>query len=84
MAGPSGLLVYALRLGPGTNIVTSLHAFIEDKGLKAPFVLSCVGSIERARLRLAHATAEKRNEVHIFSDLSKSIIIFIIDIRVGG
>ena len=61
--GGSELRCYALRLGPGENIVTSLQQFVKCHSLKAPFILNCVGSIEKAKLRLANATAENRNEV---------------------
>nr|XP_033795654.1 bifunctional protein GlmU-like [Geotrypetes seraphini] len=61
--GPSALSVYALRLGPGEEIVTSLFKFVEDKKLKAPFIITCVGSVTKATLRLAHATAQNTNEV---------------------
>ncbi|XP_019371669.1 PREDICTED: uncharacterized protein LOC109296640 [Gavialis gangeticus] len=63
MAGPSELSVYALRLGPGEEIVTSLLKFVEDKQLKAPFVMTCVGSITKATLRLANATASNTNQI---------------------
>ncbi|XP_039384320.1 bifunctional protein GlmU-like isoform X2 [Mauremys reevesii] len=62
-AGPSAFSVYALRLGPGEDIVTSLLQFVEDKKLKAPFVMTCVGSITKATLRLANATASNTNQI---------------------
>ncbi|XP_043913037.1 bifunctional protein GlmU-like isoform X1 [Protopterus annectens] len=62
-AGPSPLTVYALRLGPGEEILTSLIKFVEDKKLKAPFIITCVGSVTRATLRLANATASNTNEI---------------------
>ncbi|XP_039384321.1 bifunctional protein GlmU-like isoform X3 [Mauremys reevesii] len=63
LAGPSAFSVYALRLGPGEDIVTSLLQFVEDKKLKAPFVMTCVGSITKATLRLANATASNTNQI---------------------
>lgn len=55
---------YALRLKPGDEIVSSLQSFVESMKLKAPFVMTCVGSITKVALRLANATATKRkNEV---------------------
>ncbi|XP_044867963.1 bifunctional protein GlmU-like isoform X2 [Mauremys mutica] len=62
-AGPSAFSVYALRLGPGEDIVTSLLHFVEDKKLKAPFVMTCVGSITKATLRLANTTASNTNQI---------------------
>lgn len=63
MAGPSPLTVYALRLGPGEEILTSLIKFVEDKKLKAPFIITCVGSVTQATLRLANATVSNTNEI---------------------
>ncbi|XP_028653353.2 bifunctional protein GlmU-like [Erpetoichthys calabaricus] len=63
MAGPSALSVYALRLGPGEEILSCLVRFVEQKKLKAPFVITCVGSVTKATLRLANATALNTNEV---------------------
>ncbi|XP_072265600.1 bifunctional protein GlmU-like [Pyxicephalus adspersus] len=61
--GPSSLSVYALRLGPGEEIVTSLFKFVQEKELRAPFVITCVGSVTKATLRLANADAVNRNEI---------------------
>ncbi|XP_044147715.1 bifunctional protein GlmU-like [Bufo gargarizans] len=61
--GPSSLSVYALRLGPGEEIVTSLFKFVQEKNLRAPFVITCVGSVTKATLRLANAEAQNTNEI---------------------
>uniref|UniRef100_H2ZVT7 PPC domain-containing protein n=1 Tax=Latimeria chalumnae TaxID=7897 RepID=H2ZVT7_LATCH len=58
----SALSVCVLRLGPGEEIFTSLKKFVEDKKLKAPFIITCVGSITKATLRLANAIASNTNE----------------------
>ena len=59
----SNLVCYAIRLGPGEEILTRLLEFVTSNDLKAAFILSCVGSIQRAKLRLANATALNRDEV---------------------
>ncbi|CAH1261879.1 Hypp2475 [Branchiostoma lanceolatum] len=61
MASP--LVCFTLRLGPGEEIKSALQKFVEEKRLKAPFIMMCVGSVSSAKLRLANATAEKPNEV---------------------
>ncbi|XP_019640901.1 PREDICTED: uncharacterized protein LOC109482576 isoform X2 [Branchiostoma belcheri] len=63
MAMASPLVCFTLRLGPGEEIKSALQKFVEEKRLKAPFVMTCVGSVSSAKLRLANATAEKPNEV---------------------
>ncbi|KAB5539996.1 hypothetical protein PHYPO_G00095820 [Pangasianodon hypophthalmus] len=59
----SSLSVFALRLGPGQELLSSLQAFVEEKQLKAPFIITCVGSVTKATLRLANATADNTNQV---------------------
>ncbi|XP_078503179.1 bifunctional protein GlmU-like [Lissotriton helveticus] len=63
MDGPSALAVYALRLGPEEEIVAALLKFVKDKKLQAPFVITCVGSVTKATLRLANFTATNTNEI---------------------
>uniref|UniRef100_A0A8C5BC28 5'-3' exoribonuclease n=1 Tax=Gadus morhua TaxID=8049 RepID=A0A8C5BC28_GADMO len=60
--GGSGLRVHAVRFGPGQELLGGLQAFVEERGLHAPFVLTCVGSVTKATLRLANASAENTNE----------------------
>ncbi|XP_071400691.1 bifunctional protein GlmU-like [Centroberyx affinis] len=59
----SSLQVHALRLGPGRELLGSLQALVEERRLRAPFIITCVGSVTKATLRLANATATNTNEV---------------------
>ncbi|KAF6735779.1 Bifunctional protein GlmU [Oryzias melastigma] len=59
----SNLQVYAVRLRPGQEILGSLQAFVEERRLQAPFIMTCVGSVTKATLRLANASATNTNEV---------------------
>ena len=43
----------ALRLGPGADLKAELLALAAREGVRASWVLTCVGSLSRARLRLA-------------------------------
>ncbi|XP_023697542.1 bifunctional protein GlmU-like isoform X1 [Paramormyrops kingsleyae] len=62
-SGPSALSIHALRLGPGQEILSSLVSFVEERRMKAPFILTCVGSVTKATLRLANASIRNSNEV---------------------
>lgn len=44
---------HALRLAPGLDLKRSLDALAQSKGLQAGCVLTCVGSLAQATLRLA-------------------------------
>ncbi|XP_033979735.1 bifunctional protein GlmU-like [Trematomus bernacchii] len=59
----SSLQVFSLRLGPGQELLGALKDFVDQNRLKAPFIITCVGSVTKATLRLANATAENTNEV---------------------
>ena len=45
---------FALRLGPGTDLRQALEAYAADHALQAGVVLTCVGSLTEAQLRLAN------------------------------
>ncbi|XP_038045150.1 uncharacterized protein LOC119719695 isoform X2 [Patiria miniata] len=49
----SSLSCLALRLHPGEDIKDSLRRLVEERGIQAACILSCVGSVRRAELRLA-------------------------------
>lgn len=43
----------AIRLQPGQDLAEALQALVVAQGLRAALVLTCVGSLTQARLRLA-------------------------------
>ncbi|KAF3703202.1 hypothetical protein EXN66_Car018890 [Channa argus] len=59
----SSLQLHAVRFGPGQELLGSLQAFVEERRLRAPFIITCVGSVTKATLRLANATATNTNQV---------------------
>lgn len=61
--GGSSLQVHAVRFGPGQELLGSLQTFVEERRLRAPFIITCVGSVTKATLRLANATSTNTNEV---------------------
>lgn len=61
--GGSSLRVHAVRFGPGQELLGSLREFVEERRLQAPFIITCVGSVTKATLRLANATATDSNKV---------------------
>lgn len=51
---PSSLKTYVLRLRPGDDLRQELLAFVQAQHLRAGAVLTCVGSLTVATLRLAN------------------------------
>ncbi|MGC1303065.1 MAG: PPC domain-containing DNA-binding protein [Caulobacteraceae bacterium] len=50
--------VHAFRLTPGTDLKEALERLAEAHALRAGFILSCVGSLSQARLRMPGAIGE--------------------------
>lgn len=50
----NALNAFALRLHPHQDLRKELEAFAHSRGLHAAFVLTCVGSLRHAALRLAN------------------------------
>lgn len=52
---------YATRLKPGMDLKNELEAFATRKGLKAAFVVTCVGGLQQVTMRMAGATPETQD-----------------------
>lgn len=46
--------LYVIRLRPGQDVGQELSRFVAENGLQAGFILTCVGSLRQAALRLAN------------------------------
>lgn len=53
-AAATGLITYALRLRPGQDLRVELEKFTKAKRLRAGFILTTVGSLQKASLRMAN------------------------------
>lgn len=69
----SNLQVYPVRFLPNDDLKECLHKFVEDANLKAPFILTCCGSLKKATIRLANAEINKKNDIVRFFSKLKSI-----------
>ena len=56
---PSPLMCYTIRLKHGDKLRKSLMAFAKSVGLKAAFIMTCVGSAVSAKVRVANAGPDK-------------------------
>jgi predicted DNA-binding protein with PD1-like motif len=54
-----GMKIYAVRLLPGQDLKTELIKFTKENNIQAGFIITCVGSVSRARLRMADDTVIK-------------------------
>lgn len=61
-ASASNLRVHVIRLRPNQDLNHELDKYVKEHDLKAAFVMTCVGSLTRATLRMAYSGAET-NEV---------------------
>lgn len=53
---------YALRLYPGQDVKNEITDFTKKQQIKAGIVLTCIGSLSSARLRLADENVTKKLE----------------------
>jgi uncharacterized protein len=53
-ASPSNSRLWVLRLHPGDDLVESIMEFARQHSIQAGGIVTCVGSLERARLRYAN------------------------------
>jgi predicted DNA-binding protein with PD1-like motif len=56
-AEATGLKTYALRLRPGQDLRVELERFTKSRGIRAGFILTAVGSLQKASLRLANQSS---------------------------
>lgn len=54
----AAMRVHAVRLTPGADLEEELERLTREQGLRAGCILSCVGSLSHARLRMPGAVAE--------------------------
>lgn len=53
----SKIQAYTLRLKPGQDLFKEITTFVNEKGIEAGNILTCVGSLTTANLRLASSTS---------------------------
>ena len=58
----SNVKVHAIRIRPGQDLTTELDTYMRVNNLKAAFIMTCVGSVTKAVLRMAH-NGQETNEV---------------------
>ena len=51
----------ALRLRPGQELKTELLRFVRENNVRSACVLTCVGSLRSATIRLANYTSETQH-----------------------
>ncbi|MES2681114.1 MAG: PPC domain-containing DNA-binding protein [Bacteroidota bacterium] len=51
---------HAIRLHPGDDLKKSLESFIRENGISSGAVLTCVGSLQYATLRMANVKTAQR------------------------
>ncbi|MDX1905885.1 MAG: PPC domain-containing DNA-binding protein [Bacteroidia bacterium] len=61
---PTSMTPYALRLRPGQDLKAELIRFTQENQLQAGIVLTCVGSLTEAGIRLANQDSATRYEGH--------------------
>ena len=55
--------IYALRLHPGDDLKIKLAEFVKEKKIQAGYIITCVGSLTKATIRLSN-----RNETQTWKE----------------
>ncbi len=58
---------YAFRIQPGKDLKVELKKFAEEKNIKAGIILTAVGCLTRATIRMAGATS-RNQEVKVYNE----------------
>jgi uncharacterized protein len=53
--------VHTFRLHPGADLKASIEAFVRGHAIEAGYIITCVGGLRQATLRLAGATPAKQD-----------------------
>lgn len=53
--------VYTLRIKPGNDLKIALEKFVQTNGIQAGFIITCVGGLSQATLRMAGALPDKQD-----------------------
>ncbi|XP_063429383.1 bifunctional protein GlmU-like [Mytilus trossulus] len=75
---PCPVTCYPLRLHPGQEIKESLISFVNKNKLNAAFIMTCVGSVTHASLRMSDSKTVKEYEG------SFEIVSFVGTLSAGG
>lgn len=53
--------LYTFRLKPGTDLKNEIETFVKANNIQAGFIVTCVGGLNQATLRMAGALPEKQD-----------------------
>jgi hypothetical protein len=53
--------IYAFRILPGKDLKVEIERFVKEHDLKSAFILSCVGGLSSATVRMAGASPEEQD-----------------------
>lgn len=58
---------HIFRLKPGADLKESIEEFVHDKSIDAGFIISCVGGLKQATVRMAEAQPDHQ-DIRTFTD----------------
>ena len=73
--------VFTVRLMPGDDLQKCLVKFIQDKGLSNGFIITCVGSLTKAVIRMANANVFKTYEGKFDANLQVDGVNFTVVVK---
>ncbi|CAF1057158.1 unnamed protein product [Rotaria sordida] len=58
----TGIRCYPLRIGPGVELISTIHELMEDIGVQSLFILSCIGTLSECSLN-SHQLNKKKYDI---------------------
>ncbi|CAF1313191.1 unnamed protein product [Rotaria sordida] len=55
----TGIRCYPLRIGPGVELISTIHELMEDIGVQSLFILSCIGTLSECSLNSHQSNKNK-------------------------
>ena len=58
--------IFSFRLKPGSDLKESIESVIDKSDISAGFIITCVGGLQQATVRMAGATPDKQ-DIRVYS-----------------
>ena len=62
----SSMKTYVVRFKPNQDLFKELDNFVRENDLKSAFIMTCVGSLTKATLRMAYSGREENEVINSF------------------
>jgi predicted DNA-binding protein with PD1-like motif len=83
----TGLRCFPIRLGPGIELISTIHELMDDLGIQSLFILSCIGTLSQCTLNSRQLSKKEYEIVSLngtFDSESHNLMGSFADPQTGG